>query len=1311
MKTTWKMTILFVMVLLVLSLSGCAPSEPVENPQHVSQTSTPVPVPPEETESAVRPSFIQSDELILYLAKSDFIVGEDSRMGFTVLFGENLSGDILLMDDTGKTVSVLSNDGNGRIDGEIPVYETEARTGSLRAVCADTVSREVKFYVHPPISDIMMDRLYEVADGLGDFVLSLNADDPGSEEVLRKVSAYLQDDPQVDQVTEIDGTVFYTTTDGLLGSYNMGVPEPGYLGTVSADEAYESVLYQDDKQLQDVSLPSDRVLTNGNIMIITPQWDGTADAGTMMVHTYTAYEMMEAFENTINQQFASQNKSTVEVPSYGQDNGDEARKVLLSGDFTDCGVLILLMHGNIKKGIQGDNDALLYMTLGESDSSQGLYQQYADQFWIESQNGSFGNNIQNNTRAIYDITIDPKTGRLEHTIRLTRNFFENVLSDKTFDNTVVYLFICYGFSDNRFTDLFLDHGACMVIGCEDSLEISYSLMLLSEITQSMAYADDSGIYGTARAGKNKLSEQSLHTFEHFLASDNDSYESFQASIVKTKLQAEGMDLPSSIAQYNHMTETERLNATEEWLLNTYREAVKNGHTISIRYRNEAAGSQFVIAGSGDVEGRVVNRYTNEIKTPMIGAEVKFYRWFNHVFEEDKRFSARTDENGCYSVKGLPYGIWAIETEYASKKAFVILEHYTDLVNAKDIELSFWLDGHVTTQLDMKDNEPLQGVSITLYDKDGQIIQPIQETDYLGDYRFTVGLGEYKIVAEKDGMTASRTVTVDEDTIQMNDAREAIVQAKDIVLGWTVSGYVTDELTGQPLEGVKVSFGDGSKLSSPTTDEKGFWYVNLPQESSLSIYFSKEGYKDSTAYTGVVSGSHQFTQEMSPLYCLSGIVQDEITGKVLNGVTVSCFNDGISYTTESDDSGRFIFQTIQPGDYTISFRKSNYQEKDESFSQYEGSYIVMPDPVKLMPLIWEKPQYGAVPQEAMHQTNTQAICFDGKIYARGKDDIYCVNVDGTGFKRLMEIPHSGTHIIRAMNYDNHGGLLFYHAIYDTNGAVGKSIQRLDPDNETVETLVQLALDENVDTMLVINDSLYYSVYKTDLSSADYFKDNTYSIRRMDLETGISYELKTGRNLRNCYFLSQYQGRVYILVIERNYRELWRFNDLATNEAEADFIRLLDSPYLEYYGYITLSEHGFCLPLLSDLQSSYSSLKYVRFDYNTIVYDELRGEITWEPEIIYDEIDFGYDYTTEYLPFVSQTYLVNDHFIELDPFSVYQSEDMRYLDAQCIYRFSDSVGTYVMNNGILYVLRFNDSSESSVTIESVDLTGTIQPSEPD
>ena len=72
---------------------------------------------------------------------------------------------------------------------------------------------------------------------------------------------------------------------------------------------------------------------------------------------------------------------------------------------------------------------------------------------------------------------------------------------------------------------------------------------------------------------------------------------------------------------------------------------------------------------------------------------------------------------------------------------------------------------------------------------------------------------------------------------------------------------------------------------------------------------------------LVEGDNELNVGLTPLVAnLFGVVTDAETGYALEGVKVTID----SLVTYTDSLGRYAFERLTPGGYTITFRKENYE---------------------------------------------------------------------------------------------------------------------------------------------------------------------------------------------------------------------------------------------------------------------------------------------------------------------------------------------------------------------------------------------------
>ena len=136
---------------------------------------------------------------------------------------------------------------------------------------------------------------------------------------------------------------------------------------------------------------------------------------------------------------------------------------------------------------------------------------------------------------------------------------------------------------------------------------------------------------------------------------------------------------------------------------------------------------------------------------------------------------------------------------------------------------------------------------------------------------------------------------------------------------TISGSVTDSITGDPIEGVAVS--DGTR--SDTTDAEGNYTIeNVPVDTfmltaSISHYLPLS--VDSVVVTENDTSTVDFQLAVVPTGTISGTVTDAATGNPIQGVAVS--NGTIADTT--DAGGNYILKGLLLDVYTLSASASGY----------------------------------------------------------------------------------------------------------------------------------------------------------------------------------------------------------------------------------------------------------------------------------------------------------------------------------------------------------------------------------------------------
>lgn len=134
---------------------------------------------------------------------------------------------------------------------------------------------------------------------------------------------------------------------------------------------------------------------------------------------------------------------------------------------------------------------------------------------------------------------------------------------------------------------------------------------------------------------------------------------------------------------------------------------------------------------------------------------------------------------------------------------------------------------------------------------------------------------------------------------------------------SVSGTVTDQSTGTPIEGVNVAIGE----LKATTDANGTYSIADVPAAEKDITATKEGYTNYTGKVLVEKGKvtqHNIVMVKADKGTVSGTITDKLTGQAIAGVQVTVGTAVVN----SDAQGKYTVQ-IGIGDYELKAEKDGY----------------------------------------------------------------------------------------------------------------------------------------------------------------------------------------------------------------------------------------------------------------------------------------------------------------------------------------------------------------------------------------------------
>lgn len=203
-----------------------------------------------------------------------------------------------------------------------------------------------------------------------------------------------------------------------------------------------------------------------------------------------------------------------------------------------------------------------------------------------------------------------------------------------------------------------------------------------------------------------------------------------------------------------------------------------------------------------------------------------------------------------------------------------------------------------------------------------------ETDSNGDYSVTVTSGTYDVRASKDAYSSSRKgpYTIDSDTTVNFEINQIASQ---------VEGYVTNNRTGDPIEGVNITHSAVNFDANYTvyTDSLGY-YNDTVYTGYYNITVQKTGYVNKSFTNIDLTNNKLRDYELAKKnqYIVSGTITD-IDGNALDSATVEA--GGKSVSTDSNGKYEMI---IDGGTYDFTADALNYNSKTKTVSISSDTYL-------------------------------------------------------------------------------------------------------------------------------------------------------------------------------------------------------------------------------------------------------------------------------------------------------------------------------------------------------------------------------------
>jgi hypothetical protein len=321
--------------------------------------------------------------------------------------------------------------------------------------------------------------------------------------------------------------------------------------------------------------------------------------------------------------------------------------------------------------------------------------------------------------------------------------------------------------------------------------------------------------------------------------------------------------------------------------------------------------------TGSISGTVTDANTN---APIVGATVSV----------GVDSSATTDVEGAYILEGIPAGTYTV-TFSAESYITDTLEDVEVIAGEETEDVDMALQPEPTagsisgTVTDAVTGEPVEGATVSLAVVDStKTTTTVVDGTYLledvpaGNYTVTFSAESYITATMEDVAVIAGTETLDVDmALQLEPTTGSI------------SGTVTDAVTGEPIEGATVSVEvDGSTKTTTTGDDGAYTLEGIPA-GTYTVTFSAEDYITATTEDVAVIAGETTTDVDKALQpepttgSISGTVTDLNTNAPIVGATVSVEVDGSTVSATTGDNGDYLLEGIPAGAYTVTFSAEGY----------------------------------------------------------------------------------------------------------------------------------------------------------------------------------------------------------------------------------------------------------------------------------------------------------------------------------------------------------------------------------------------------
>ena len=313
--------------------------------------------------------------------------------------------------------------------------------------------------------------------------------------------------------------------------------------------------------------------------------------------------------------------------------------------------------------------------------------------------------------------------------------------------------------------------------------------------------------------------------------------------------------------------------------------------------------------SKDVDGTVTSKASGE---PLEGAKVRFE-------SGDVYYDAVTDADGKYSATiyqlSLPYTLKVTADEYLPYEAEI---GEIDEILTFDAALELAPKTVTGVVTDAVTSAAIEGASVKFAAGEKEFTAT---TDAEGKYSVELTQGvAYTMTVEAENYSSYE--------YEISELGEVLTFNAALTLApKTVSGTITDEVTGAAIEGATVTFTAGENVYTTSTDAEGKYSVEIVDVyPAYTMTVEAESYDDYENEIGVLADQLTFDAAIRlSAKTVSGTVTDAVTSAAIEGATVTFTAGENVYSAVSDADGKYSVEIadVYPA-YTMTVEAEGYE---------------------------------------------------------------------------------------------------------------------------------------------------------------------------------------------------------------------------------------------------------------------------------------------------------------------------------------------------------------------------------------------------